>query len=156
LGERERERERESAETARERERAGSTKERGEMRVFFIRIFKGIVTVFPNALGNTVETQWRRLNIGLLLWAGGVFVVFSLFSLNIGKGMPYKASVASALTCSTLPSYFLKVWKNAWYMLTCVQETKKKKKKKYNMQLAKHNKKTKKSIVISNIFNSSQ
>jgi hypothetical protein len=24
-------------------------------------------------------------------------VVFSLFSLNIGKGMPYKASVASAL-----------------------------------------------------------
>jgi hypothetical protein len=27
-----------------------------------------VSTVFPYALGNTVETQWRRLNIGLLLW----------------------------------------------------------------------------------------
>jgi hypothetical protein len=61
----------------RERERAGSTKERGERRVFFIRIFKGTATVFPNALGNTVETQWRRLNIGLLLW--GCFCGFFLF-----------------------------------------------------------------------------
>jgi hypothetical protein len=28
----------------------------------------------------------------------GVFVIFSHFSLNIGKGMPYRASVASVLT----------------------------------------------------------
>jgi hypothetical protein len=54
-------------------------KERGERRVFFIRIFKGTATMFPNVLGNTVETQWRKLNIGLLLWAGGVFVVFFSF-----------------------------------------------------------------------------
>jgi hypothetical protein len=59
-----------------ERERAGL--DEGEMSVFFIsRIMKGIATVFPNTLGNTVETQWRRLNIRLLLW--DVFVVFSLF-----------------------------------------------------------------------------
>jgi phosphoglycerol transferase MdoB-like AlkP superfamily enzyme len=51
---------------------------RGERRVFFIiRILKGTATVFPYALGNTVQTQWRRLNIGLLLW--GFFVAFSLF-----------------------------------------------------------------------------
>jgi hypothetical protein len=36
-----------------------------------------VSTVFPYALGNTVETQWTKLNIGLLLW--DVFVIFSLF-----------------------------------------------------------------------------
>jgi hypothetical protein len=51
-----RERGRECRDNGRKRERAGLTKERGERRVFFIRIFKGTVTVFPNALGNTVET----------------------------------------------------------------------------------------------------
>jgi hypothetical protein len=35
------------------------------------------------------------LNIEVLLW--GVFVVFFSFFLNIGKGMPYRASTASAL-----------------------------------------------------------
>jgi hypothetical protein len=47
-----------------------------------------VSTVFPYALGNTVETQWTKLNIGLLLW--DVFVVFSLFffSLNEGKQTP--------------------------------------------------------------------
>jgi hypothetical protein len=42
--------------------------------------------VFPYALGNTVETQWTKLNVGLLLW--DVFVVFSLFFLNEGKQTP--------------------------------------------------------------------
>jgi hypothetical protein len=36
-----------------------------------------VSTVFPYALGNTVETQWRRLNIGLLLW--GCFCGFLSF-----------------------------------------------------------------------------
>jgi hypothetical protein len=45
--------------------------------VFFsIKIMYWVCTVFPYALGNTVETQWNRLNVGLLLW--NVFVVFSL------------------------------------------------------------------------------
>jgi hypothetical protein len=40
--------------------------------------------VYNLILGNTVETQWRRLNIGLLLW--GCFCGFFLFfSLNEGK-----------------------------------------------------------------------
>jgi hypothetical protein len=50
------------------RERREGKRVRGERRVFIIIIiFKGTTTVFPNALGNTVETQWRRLNIELLL-----------------------------------------------------------------------------------------
>jgi hypothetical protein len=67
------ERERECRDNGRERERESWVDE-GERRVFFIRILKGTATVFPNALGNTVETQWRRLNIELLLW--GVFCDF--------------------------------------------------------------------------------
>jgi hypothetical protein len=43
--------------------------------------------VFPNALGNTVETQWRRLNIGLLLWECFCGFFF-FFSLNEGKQTP--------------------------------------------------------------------
>jgi hypothetical protein len=75
-------REKESAKTAGEREREREREreswvDKGERRVFFIRIFKGTATVFPNALENTVETQWRRLNIGLLLW--GCFCGFFLF-----------------------------------------------------------------------------
>jgi hypothetical protein len=52
---------------------------RGERReVFFsIKIMHWVCTVFPYALRNTVETQWNKLNVGLLLW--DVFVVFSLF-----------------------------------------------------------------------------
>jgi hypothetical protein len=50
--------------------------ERGE-RCFSIKIMHWVCTVFPYVLGNTVETQWTKLNIGLLLW--DVFVVFSLF-----------------------------------------------------------------------------
>jgi hypothetical protein len=43
--------------------------------------------VFPYALGNTVETQWTKLNVGLLLW--GCFCGFFLFfSLNEGKQTP--------------------------------------------------------------------
>jgi hypothetical protein len=76
-----RQRERESG-----RERAGqeaeierderSEEERGE-RCFSIKIMHWVCTVFPYALGNTVETQWTKLNLGLLLWDD--FVVFSLF-----------------------------------------------------------------------------
>jgi hypothetical protein len=40
--------------------------ERGE-RCFSIKIMYWVCTVFPYALGNTVETQWTKLNIGLLL-----------------------------------------------------------------------------------------
>jgi hypothetical protein len=76
--------EREGAETAGERERErerelGSTKERGERRVFFIiRIMKGTATMFPNALGNTVDTLWYWLSLGLLLWMVfcGFFEIF--------------------------------------------------------------------------------
>jgi hypothetical protein len=50
--------------------------ERGE-RCFSIKIIHWVCTVFPYVLGNTVETQWTKLNIGLLLWK--VFVVFLLF-----------------------------------------------------------------------------
>jgi hypothetical protein len=55
----ERERERESC-AQRRRE------ERGEF-FFIIRIMKGTATVFPNALGNTVDTLGLQLKIGLLL-----------------------------------------------------------------------------------------
>jgi hypothetical protein len=49
-----------------------------------------VCTVFPYALGNTVETQWTKLNLGLLLWDD--FVVFSLFfSLNEGKQTPLES-----------------------------------------------------------------
>jgi hypothetical protein len=52
---------------------------RGERReVFFsIKIMYWVCTVFPYVLGNTVETQWTKLNLGLLLWDD--FVIFSLF-----------------------------------------------------------------------------
>jgi hypothetical protein len=55
------------------RERAGQEAEierrtggRGE-RCFSIKIMYWVCTVFFYALGNTVETQWTKLNIGLLL-----------------------------------------------------------------------------------------
>jgi hypothetical protein len=53
--------------------------ERREERESNILLFNNqrVSTVFPYALGNTVETQWTKLNVGLLLW--DVFVVFSLF-----------------------------------------------------------------------------
>jgi hypothetical protein len=44
---------------------------------FIIIILKETATVFPYVLGNIVETQWNKLNVGLLLW--DVFVIFSLF-----------------------------------------------------------------------------
>jgi hypothetical protein len=46
-------------------------------RCFSIKIMHWVSTVFPNALGNTVRTQWRRLYIGLLLW--GCFCGFFSF-----------------------------------------------------------------------------
>ena len=52
-------------------------------------------TVFPNALGNTIETQWRRLNIGFC--CGGDFMVFSLFFPKWRETDSYRESVASAL-----------------------------------------------------------
>jgi hypothetical protein len=53
--------------------------ERREERESNILLFNNqrVSTVFPYALGNTVETQWTKLNVRLLLW--DVFVVFSLF-----------------------------------------------------------------------------
>jgi hypothetical protein len=51
--------------------------EEREEKCFSIKIMYWVCTVFPYALGNTVETQWTKLNVGLLLWE--VFVVFSLF-----------------------------------------------------------------------------
>jgi hypothetical protein len=63
--------ERESRDSRRERESWAQRRreERGERRVFFfiIRIMKGTATVFPNALGNTVDTLGLQLKIGLLL-----------------------------------------------------------------------------------------
>jgi hypothetical protein len=50
---------------------------RGERTQCLLFNNQRVSTVFPYALGNTVETQWRRLNIGLL--CGGVFMIFSLF-----------------------------------------------------------------------------
>jgi hypothetical protein len=44
----------------------GERRERGE-RCFSIKIMYWVCTVFPYALGNTVETQWTKLNIELLL-----------------------------------------------------------------------------------------
>jgi hypothetical protein len=83
---RHRERESESRDSGRERAGQQATKERREESIFIIIILKGTATVFPYVLGNTVETQWRRLNIGLLLW--GVFEFFLFFSLNEGKQTP--------------------------------------------------------------------
>jgi hypothetical protein len=55
--------------------------------------------VFPNALGNTIETQRRRLNIGLLLW--GCFCdFFSYFFLNEGKQTPIRSLLQVLLQCS--------------------------------------------------------
>jgi hypothetical protein len=50
-----------------------------EREIFlYIKIMHWVSTVFPNALGNTVETQWKRLYIGVLLWGyfGGFFFFF--------------------------------------------------------------------------------
>jgi hypothetical protein len=54
-------------------------RERREERdwCFIIKIMHWVSTVFSNALGNTIATQWRRLNIRFLLW--GCFCDFFLF-----------------------------------------------------------------------------
>jgi hypothetical protein len=65
---------------ARERRMVGE--ERGERRedLFYAYNIEWESTVFPYALGNTVETQWTKLNVGLLLW--DIFMVFFLFFLK--------------------------------------------------------------------------
>jgi hypothetical protein len=75
---RERAGERELDKRQRSRETKGRKRreERGE-RCFSIKIMHWVCTVFPYALGNTVETQWTKLNIGLLLW--DVFMIFFSF-----------------------------------------------------------------------------
>jgi hypothetical protein len=57
----------------------GERLERREERedLFYAYNIEWESTVFPYALGNTVEIQWTKLNVGFLLWE--VFVVFSLF-----------------------------------------------------------------------------
>jgi hypothetical protein len=52
--------------------------ERGERTQCLLFNNQRVSTVFPYELGNTVETQWRRLNIGLLLW-GCFYDFFSFF-----------------------------------------------------------------------------
>jgi hypothetical protein len=59
-------------------ERGERREERGRESNNLLFNNQRVSTVFPYALGNTVETQWRRLNIRLLLW--GCFCgFFSLF-----------------------------------------------------------------------------
>jgi hypothetical protein len=60
-----------------QRKKMGRRGERRETGFFSNKIMHWVCTVFPYVLGNTVETQWNRLNVGLLLW--DVFMVFSLF-----------------------------------------------------------------------------
>jgi hypothetical protein len=48
-------------------EEEGMGEERGERTQCLLFNNQRVSTVFPYALGNTVETQWKRLNIGFLL-----------------------------------------------------------------------------------------
>jgi hypothetical protein len=48
-------------------EEEGMGEERGERTNGLYFNNQRVSTVFSNALGNTVKTQWRRLNIGFLL-----------------------------------------------------------------------------------------
>jgi hypothetical protein len=60
-----------------QRKKNGWKRRKERDRCFSIKIMHWVSTVFLYALGNTVETQWRRLYIGCC--CGGVFVIFFSF-----------------------------------------------------------------------------